>query len=127
MLTKRHRNENRRVGVTISNTEYRMLKWVLDKVGVGVISTKLTYKKHHAPSYAYSVYSQQALDILSQITPYLQTYKKARASFILKMYKRLTPRNGKYSKNLLVEREKFIKNFFEIKPKEIKLIKTAVG
>ena len=64
----------------------------------------------------YAISNRQALDLLSQITPYLKTYKKERAELILKDYVRVTLRNGKYNDNLKIEREKFIEAFFEISP-----------
>lgn len=120
VLTRRHKGGNRRAGITITNTEYKMIKWILNKTGVGFVIKKKTYKQHHLTSYAYQIYSQQALDILKQVLPYLQTYKKDRARLILKNYKKLTPRNGKYSKTLLIQRDEFIEKFFKIEPKIFK-------
>lgn len=114
-LTRKNKDAYRRIGVTISNTEYPILKWVLKNVGVGEITNKKSYDSKWTPSYSYQIYSQQALDILKQILPYLQSYKKKRAALALKNYKRLTPRNGKYSKALLTRRAKFIEDFFKIK------------
>ena len=114
-LTRMYKGGHRRVGITISNTELPMLQWVLEAVGVGQITNKRVYKKEWTPSYAYQAYSQQALDILDQVVPYLMTYKKKRAELVLRDYKRLTPRNGKYSMGVLGQREKFVEMFFNIK------------
>ena len=114
-LTRRHKGFNRYLGVTISSTERQILEWVLKTVGVGNITNKRTYSEKHAPSYTYQVFSQQALGILEQIYPYLRTYKNKRARLAMDNYDKLTPRNGRYSPELLKRREKFIEAFFEIK------------
>ena len=37
-LTRLHSNENRRIVVSIANTEYQMLRFVIDQVGAGKIT-----------------------------------------------------------------------------------------
>ena len=41
-LTRKHRHENRQLAVTISNTELRLLNFVLGTVGAGKITRKRT-------------------------------------------------------------------------------------
>lgn len=106
-LTRYHRNENRRLVVSISNNERSLLEFVLQVVGAGRITTKRTYKDNHAPSFAYAITNRQAFDLLAQIAPYLRSYKSARAALVLKDYIRLTPRNGKYEEFEQAERERF--------------------
>lgn len=115
-LSKKHKKDNRQLSITISNTEMPLLEFILETIEAGKITNKKTYKDHHTPSMTYAISNRQALDLLSQITPYLKTYKKQRADLILKDYIRVTPRNGKYNDNLKIEREKFIEAFFEISP-----------
>jgi hypothetical protein len=50
------------------------------------------------------VYNRQALALLQQTLPYLKSYKHKRAELILKDYLRLTPRNGKYTTELLAKK-----------------------
>lgn len=115
-LSRKHRNDNRQLVLSISNNEKRLLVFVLEKVGAGHISSKRVYSEKHAPNAAYKITNRQALDLLEQITPFLQSYKQERAKLVLKDYVRLTPRNGKYTPRQSDERETFIKNFFEIQP-----------
>ena len=96
-LTVQHRGENRRLVVSISNTELPLLEYVRQQVGVGRITSKRTYSSKHSPSYTYVVTSRQALALLSQLAPYLRTYKVRRARLALYNYIKLTPRNGKYT------------------------------
>lgn len=115
-LTRKHKNDNRQLAITISNTEMPLLEFILETIEAGKITNKKIYNNNHTPSMTFAISNRQALDLLSQITPYLKTYKKQRAELILKDYVRVTPRNGKYNDNLKIEREKFIEAFFEISP-----------
>lgn len=114
-LTRKHRNENRQLAVTISNTEMRLLEYVVTVVGAGKITRKRTSKKHHTPSLTYAVYNRQALSLLTQIHPYLKTYKVERSAVILRDYVALTPRNGKYTDTQLKRRIEFEENVLHIK------------
>ncbi len=102
-LSRKHRDENCQLSVSISNTDRRLLEWVLAVVKVGKITNKATRSTHHTPSYTYQVWNAQALRLLEQICPYLRTYKKRRANLVLEKYKALTPRNGRYSPAIRAE------------------------
>jgi hypothetical protein len=118
-LTRRHRNENRQLEISISNTELTLLEYVLECIGTGRITKKRTYSDKHTPSATYIISNRQALDLLNQITVFLRTYKRKRAEMILANYLRLTPRNGKYTKILQLERTKFEEAFMNTKPGNI--------
>ena len=114
-LIRKHKNENRQLSVSISSTEKNLLDYVKSVTGVGKITNKRTSKPHHAPSFAYAVYNRQALALLQQILPYLKSYKYKRAELILKDYLRLTPRNGKYTTELLAKKNAFERTVLTIK------------
>jgi len=116
-LCRKHKNENRQLAVSISSTEKYLLEYVLEVVGTGKITTKKTVKTHHSPSFTYAIYNRQALSLLTQISPYLRTYKKHRSQLILKDYLRLTPRNGKYSEDLRSAKQEFETQLLNILPK----------
>ena len=113
-LSRRHKNENRQLVISISNNEKRMLDYIVETTGVGTLTKKCTYNAKHAINFTYKVSNRQALDLLQNITPYLKTHKRDRALLILEKYLKLTPRNGKYTQLLSTEREKFISDFFKI-------------
>jgi len=115
-LTRRHKNENRQLEISVSNTEMVLLEYLLTVIGTGRISNKRIYSDKHTPSATYTVSNRQALDLLKQIEPFLLTYKKYRAKLVLKNYLRLTPRNGKYTAEIRQKREQFIKIFLTTKP-----------
>ena len=51
-----------------------------------------------------------------QIQPFLRTYKAKRAELIIRNYLALTPRNGKYNKEMLLARKSFDEEVLLIKP-----------
>lgn len=108
-LTRKHKNENRQLAVTISNTERQILEFCLKAIGAGKITNKRTTKSHHTPSFTYAIYNRQALALLKQIEPYLRSYKVKRARLILENYIALTPRNGKYTEKMMIRRQAFEK------------------
>lgn len=114
-LSRRHKSENRQLVVSISNTELPLLQYVLEVVGVGKITSKKTYRSHHAPSYTYSISNRQGLSLLKQIHPYLRTYKAKRTALIIRDYIRLTPRNGRYTPEISQARKVFEREVMSIK------------
>ena len=115
-LTREHARENKRIVVSISNTEIALLQFVLDSVGAGKITNKRTYSDKHTPSYAYKITNRQALTLLEQIAQYLRSYKRGRAELALNTYISVTPRNGRYTSEQRINREEFEKTFLAITP-----------
>jgi hypothetical protein len=76
-LVRHHGGENRRAAVSVANTELQLLTYLMTTIGAGRITYKRIAQLHHTPSFTYVIYSRQALALLRQITPYLQTYKRA--------------------------------------------------
>ena len=113
-LTSTHRNERRRIVLAISNTDRPMLEYVRDIVGAGLVTAKRTYRAGHTPGFCYTIKSRQALDLLSQIACFLRTYRRARADIALASYIRSTPRNGKYTPALEINRSAFEREFFAV-------------
>jgi hypothetical protein len=91
------------------------LDFVLSATGVGKITNKCATKSNHAHSFAYTVYNRHALALLEQTLPYLKSYKRDRAALILKEYLAVTPRNGKYTAEILANKEIFEKTVLSIK------------
>jgi len=115
-LSRRHRNDNRQLVVSISSTEAELLIYIRRAIGVGRITHKRISRAHHTPSFTYAIANRQALALLEQISPYLRTYKSQRAALVLRDYIRLTPRNGKYTLQQQREREAFIQRFLSVHP-----------
>jgi hypothetical protein len=114
-LTRLHARENRRLVVSIANTEIELLNYVGAQVGTGKITRKRITSARHTPSFCYAITSRQALALLMQVTPYLQSYKRIRAAMALQAYTKLTSRNGRYSPERLAERRQFERSFLLIR------------
>ena len=116
-LSREHIGENRRLAVSISNTELGILRFVAKATGVGTITNKRAYSSKHTPSYVYKVTNRQALALLKQIVTHMQSYKRARAKLAIREYLFVTPRNGRYTPTQRRARAKFEKRFLGIKPR----------
>ena len=106
-LSREHRNENRRLVVSIASTQRCLLEFVADRTGYGKITNKRTTSEPHTLSFAFRVTNRQALELLRQVRPYLRSYKAARAALALKHYLVLTPRNGQYTTGQTRARQEF--------------------
>ena len=111
-LTKTHRGENRRPVVSISSTELPLLLYVRSVIGAGRITNKRRAKRHHSPSFAYTLFSRQALTLLARLSRYLRTYKSERARLLLDEYVLVAPRNGRYTSQQRLARQNFEDRFF---------------
>ena len=70
----------------------------------------------HKDSYTLTIRYNHAIELLKDIEPYLVIIsKKLRANLIIKEYKVLTPRNGRYSDELLKAKLEFCNKFLSIK------------
>jgi hypothetical protein len=118
-VTRLHANENRRLVVSIANTELQLLRFVLERFGAGKITRKRTASEKHTPSFCYSVSGRQALELLRQTTPHLQSYKRIRSEMALERYVSLTRRNGKYSAGQLAERQRFERDLLLVRPSRL--------
>jgi hypothetical protein len=116
-LSAHHRGEQRRIVVSISNNDRGLLEFVHEAIGAGQITGKRTYNENHAPSFVYRIMNRQALDLLSQITRYLKTYRAKRAEMAIQRYVALTPRNGKYRDDVRRMRREFEAEFLAITPR----------
>ncbi len=67
--------------VKISNTDYRMLAWVKDKVGAGSIYAEARVKERCRKIYTWHISSEKSADFLAQVYPYL-VVKKEQADVI---------------------------------------------
>ena len=118
-LVRKHKNEYRQLCVSISSTEIALLRFVKYSTNVGKITSKRPSKAHHSPSFAYAVYNRQALSLLGQTLPYLRSYKLKRAELIFDNYLSVTPRNGKYTAELLHRKHEFEQLVLSIKPSTV--------
>jgi hypothetical protein len=98
-LTKHHRNETPSPSVSVANNNLELLEWIKGLVG-GTIISKKKRKVHHHDSYAWTIRSDKAIKLLKDIKRYL-IVKKPQADLIIKKYKSVTHRSGKYTPEML--------------------------
>jgi len=115
-LARRHRHENRRISVSICNTEIALVLAAQRMSGLGVISQKRRNSAHHAQAYVWAVWGRQALDVLRQVQPWMRSYKAGRAALALSEYIVLTPRNGKYTAKQRKMRDSFEERLLALLP-----------
>lgn len=117
MLQSFHKNQLPSPCVTIASTTLELLEYIKNVVGVGTITKKKNYNiEKHKYSYTLTIRYNHAIELLKDIEPYLVIIsKKLRANLIIKEYKDLTPRNGRYSDELLKAKLEFCNKFLSIK------------
>lgn len=103
MLQKFHTNEYPSPCVSIASTTLELLNWIQSVVGNGTIKRKKNYNiSEHKDCYSYVLKYNDALAFLQEIYPYLIiNSKKKRAELLLNKHKSVTPRNGRYSDEVL--------------------------
>jgi len=111
-LTRSHANENRSPSVSVPSCSAALTSWMWVTFG-GVISGKRTYKKNHTPSNVWSLTNDAALEFLRIVRPYMREPEKCRrADLLLRDYKRVTARNGRYTAEKLRKKRSFERDFF---------------
>ncbi|MDF2883079.1 MAG: hypothetical protein K0R54_3636 [Clostridiaceae bacterium] len=117
MLQKFHSNEFPSPCISIASTTYELLDWIKSVIRKGVIKQKKNYNSSkHKDCYSYILKYNDAIKLLEEIYPYLIiNSKRKRAELILNKYKALTPRNGRYSEELLKAKYEFYTEFISIK------------
>ena len=103
----RRGRENRYPQVSIANNDLALLTWVQSKCGAGIMATKPAKKATHRTGYALSFSHRVAMRLLTQVQPWLRTYKGLRARMILIGFDKVNRPNGRYSPAELKARKDF--------------------
>ena len=117
MLQRIHKNEHPSPCISISSTTLELLEWIKKAIEKGRIISKKNYNvENHKDCYSYVLRRNDALNLMKEIYPYLiiET-KRKRAKLIIDKYKALTPRNGRYSEEMLMAKEEFYNEFINIR------------
>ena len=117
MLQKFHFNEYPSPCVSIASTAYELLDWIKSVIGKGTLKQKKNYNSSkHKNCYSYILKYDDAIKLIKEIYPYLIiNAKRRRSELILNNYKALTPRNSRYSDELLKAKLDFYDEFISIK------------
>lgn len=116
MLIRFHKNQFPSPCISISSATLELLEWIKSKTNFGLIKSKKNYNiEKHKNSYTYTIKYNDAIELLKEIEPYLIIHsKKKRAQLIIDEYKSVTPRNGRYSAELIKTKRTFYENFIKI-------------
>lgn len=117
MLLKFHSNQLPSPCLSISSTSLELLNWIKNTLNCGIIKLKKNYKPNlHKDSYTYTLKYNDVIELLKQIYPYLILEEKIqRAKLIINEYKKVTPRNGRYSNDMLKAKNDFYERFMNIR------------
>lgn len=117
ILQKFHKNQFPSPCVSIASTSMELLTWIRNIVGKGKIISKKNYNpEKHKDCYSYILKYNNSISFIEEIYPYLIIKGKIkRANLILTRYKEVTPRNGRYSSEMLKSKEQLYLDFIAIK------------
>lgn len=103
-LTRAHKNQTPSPQISIANNSIEVLMWVRDKLGVGTTMMKLPRKPTHRVSYSWQISKAGACSRVLSLVHNFLILKKPQSKLILAKYKSVTPRNGKYTEELLAKK-----------------------
>ena len=117
MLQRIHKNEFPSPCVSVASTSLELLSWLKKTIKKGMIISKKNYNTEvHKDCYSYVLRRNDAIKLIEEIYPYLVIdSKKKRAKLIIEKYKALTPRNGRYTAEMIKAQEDFYNEFMSIK------------
>jgi hypothetical protein len=97
--------------VSVASTDRELLDWLRSRVG-GTIIQKRTYQPQHSRSYDWKLTDRRALSFLEIVRPFLVIQRKIkRADLLLKDYLACTPRNGRYTVEMVARKRELIERF----------------
>lgn len=116
MLLRFHKNQFPAPCVSVASTSIELLQWLKSTIGYGVIKGKRNYAPlKHQNSYTYIVKYNEAINLLELVEPYLIiNNKKLRAKMVIRQYKLLTIRNGRYSSEQKYLKQQFYEEFLAL-------------
>jgi hypothetical protein len=102
--------------VSLTSTTPELVQWCKDNFG-GCISSQRVRQENWKPSWSWRLRNkQQVIDLVTGIEPHmLEPAKKARIKLLLEEYPLVTPRNGKYSDEMLAAKIDFETRFMATK------------
>lgn len=101
--------------ISVSSTTPEIVEW-LKKNYEGYVSVQKVYQAHHKPSWTWKLRNvPQVFALLENVLPYmLEPEKIRRGRMLLDEYKTVTPRNGKYTSEMLERKRAFETRFLNL-------------
>jgi len=111
-LMRKMKKERRSPVVSLSSTTRELVDFMKSTFG-GTIINVTARRVHHRQAWHWQATHNRALEVLSQLYPYIrEPEKKRRANLLLTGYKAVTAANGKYTPEMNDTREAFESEFF---------------
>jgi len=112
LARNRKNNKWRWPVVDLPNTCEPLGDWFVTTYG-GCKTRKKTYQEHHAVSWTVHIRGNAAIALAKRLLPHLKHPEKIyRAKMLIDNYKRVTPRNGKYTAAQEQAKRQFEHDFF---------------
>jgi hypothetical protein len=113
-LVRHHDNRTHSPQVSIASTDYEVVNWFQKRFG-GSIVTKQPRMSNHSVSYDWRLTDRRALTCLELVRPYLVIERKIRRiDLLLTDYVACTPRNGRYTDEMVERKQALIETFFSL-------------
>ena len=110
-VTRNHTDRWPSPQVSVASTDRELLIWFRDRFN-GSISTKQPRKINHSLSFDWKLTDRRALRFLQIVRPYLVIERKIRrCDLLLTAYLDCTPRNGRYSEEMTLQKQGFLDQF----------------
>jgi len=104
--------------MTLPSTTIGLLEALQTKYGGYIYSKGTKQKAHHRDSWVWSCQSNRVIEVCQKLYPHiLEPCKKYRMNLLLTKYKEVTPRNGKYTEEMLAAKQQFELDFFAMEPR----------
>jgi hypothetical protein len=113
-LIRHHKNRWPSPQISVASTDHEVVRWLQFHFG-GSVVTKQPRSSTHSVSYDWRLTDRRALTFLQRIRPYLVIQRKIRRiDLLLADYLACTPRNGRYSEDMIKRKEELIETFFSL-------------
>ncbi|HSV85278.1 MAG TPA: hypothetical protein VLH85_01800 [Levilinea sp.] len=110
-LTRNHSERWPSPQVSVASTDRELLDWLRCRYG-GSITIKQPRQPQHSLSFDWKLTDRRALHLLQIVRPYLVIERKIRrCDLLLFAYLDCTPRNGRYSQEMLKKKQSFLEQF----------------
>ena len=97
--------------VSVASIDRELLEWLRSRLG-GAIVQKRTYQPQHAVSYDWKLTDRRALEFMKIVRPFLVIRRKiVRCDLLLAEYLACTPRNGRYTSEMVARKQDLIERF----------------
>jgi hypothetical protein len=110
-ITRNHSGRWPSPQVSVASNDRELLEWFRVRFG-GSISTKQPRQPQHSLSFVWKLTDRRAVCFLQVVRPYLVILRKQRRSdLLLQAYLECTPRNGRYTAEMLLKKQAFLDKF----------------